>query len=162
MSVVSTDSKFLTILFSQPELNKRIGRIDTCITPAIHLVVAANVRALIFCLNLLSSDTLVSRVHAFMQAHKEHVALGHACVYMAVWGWGASKFLVWRRLWDTESSCDTEYFILIRCIISDAIPTLHRHPFSLCMNMYKLILTRKKGTPRAQHNVLYSAQMTDS
>ena len=80
-----------------------------------------------------------------MQAHKEHVALGHACVcvcvcvYMAVWGWGASKFVVWGRYWDTESSCDTEYFILIRCIISDLLPTLHCYPLSLCMNMYKLI-----------------------
>lgn len=86
MSVVSIDSKFLTILFSQPALNKRIGRIATRITPAIHLVVAANVRALIFCLNLLSSDTLVLRTHAFMQANTQGTRRFRArlCVYGCV------------------------------------------------------------------------------
>lgn len=88
MSVVSIDSKFVTFLFSQPELNKRIGKIDIGIIPVIHLVVAGNVKGLIFCLNLLSSDTLVSRVHAFLQAHKEHVALGHACACIRLCGGG--------------------------------------------------------------------------
>lgn len=88
MSAVSIDPKFVTLLFSRPELNDRIGKIDIGIIPVIHLVVAGNVKGLIFRLNLLPSDPLVSRAHAFMRAHKEHVALGHACVCKRLCGGG--------------------------------------------------------------------------
>lgn len=52
----------------------------------------------------------------------------------------------------TQSSCDTEHFILIRCVISYLIPTSSTPSFTA----HEYAQDHKKGTPRARLNLIYS------